>query len=175
MKLIHAILILFVSIVVQISFVRVFGLFSFLPNLFLVMIFLLCYFSSFEKILILSIIAGIFIGFFDSISFGVSLMAIFTSCALSYYLRKNILKGNRFVDFLLNSLATFFVFYCLLSIVGIYFELSANYMKFFNFININLIGEIFLNIIFCILGYRIAGYYSKNKIYGFIQNIKISS
>lgn len=174
MKLTHAILILFISIVIQTSFVMTFSLFSFAPNLFLVAIFLLCYFSSFEKVLILSIIAGIFAGFFDSIGFGVSLAAIFISCELSYYLRKNILKGGRFNDFLLNSLATFLTFYCLLGIAGVYFELPADYIKIFNLININLAGEIFLNIIFSVLGYRIAEYYSRNKIYGFIQNIKIS-
>lgn len=175
MKLAHAVLILILSIVIQASLVRLFDLFSFAPNLSLVALFLLCYALSFEKILVLAIFAGLSIDLVSSVSFGSTLLAAFGACTLSFYLRENILKGGRFSDFLLNGLATFFVFYCLLGGVNIFLNPPADYTEIFNLINVNLAGEILLNLALSAAGRYLARYYKNGKIYGFIQNIKISS
>lgn len=175
MKLVNAVLILTLIIIIQISFVRLFDFFSFAPNLPLVVLFILCYDLSFEKILFLAIFVGLSIDLASSISFGSTLLAFFIACSLSFYLRENVLKGGRLMDLLLNSLITFVVFYCLLAISNIFLKPSIGYASIFNLININLAGEILLDLVFSVFGYYLAGRYSNNKIYGFVQNIKISS
>ncbi|MBU4338491.1 hypothetical protein KKB43_07115 [Patescibacteria group bacterium] len=174
MKIAHAVLILILSIVIQASPVRLFDLFSFAPNLSLVALFLLCYFLSFEKLLILAIIAGIAIDLLSSVSFGSTSLAAMGACSLSFYLRKNVLKGGRIADFFLNSLITFFVFYFLLGQADIFLKSSTDYAAIFNLININLAGEILFNLALSAAAYYLAGYYKSGKIYGFTRNIKIS-
>lgn len=175
MKLIHAFLIVILCIVIQVSFVRLFDFFSFMPNLALVILFLLCYFLSFENVLILSIFAGLSIDLVSSVNFGSTILAVFGACALSFYLRENLLRGGRFVDFMLNSLIFFPFFYFLLGGVNILFGSLSDYEEIFNLINLSLAGEILLDLVFSALGYYLAGYFNSSKIYGFIQNIKISS
>lgn len=175
MKLAHAVLILILSIAVQTSFVRLFDLFLFAPNLSLIALFLLCYFLSFEKILILAIVAGIAIDFLSSVSFGSTSLAALGACSLSFYLRENILKGGRLADFSLNSLMTFFAFYFLLGAANIFLESSTGYAEIFKLMNINLAGEILFNVALSVFGCYLAKYYKSDKIYGFIRNIKISS
>lgn len=175
MKLLRAILILILSIIIQISLVRLLDLFPFAPNLPLIVLFLLCHFLPFEKMLILAIVAGIAIDFVSSVSFGSTSSAAMVAYSLSFYLRENILKGGRFTDLFLNSLITFFAFYFLLGAANIFWESSISYAAVLKFININLAGEILLNAAFGVLGYYFLKHYKDSKIYGFIRNIKIPS
>ncbi len=174
MKLTRAILILILSIVAQASFVRLLDLFSFAPNLSLIALFLLCRFLSFEKILILAIVAGVAIDLLSSVSFGATSLAALGACSLSFYLRENVLKGGRLADFSLNSLISFFAFYFLLGEANIFLKFSAGYAAIFNLININLAGEILFNFALSAAAYCLVKCYKSNKIYGFTQNIKIS-
>jgi hypothetical protein len=109
------------------------------------------------------------------VSFGSTILAAFGACSLSFWLRENILKGGRPADLMLNGMVTFLVFYCLLAGANILLGSSSGYMEIFNIINLNLAGEIFLDLILSAFGYYLAEYYNSDKIYGFIQNIKISS
>lgn len=175
MKFTYAILILILSIIIQVSFVRLFDFFSFAPNLSLVILFLLCYFLSFEKMLILAIVAGITIDMVSLVGFGSTPLAALGAYSLSFYLRENVLRGGRFTDFFWNSLITFFAFYFLLGITNIFLKSSMDYAGIFKLININLIGEILFNFALSIFGYHFIKYYKNSKIYGFARNIKISS
>lgn len=175
MKLIYAFLIIILSVVVQTGFIRLFDLFSLAPVLPIIALFILCYFLLFEKILVLSIFTGLAMDLASSVSFGSTIVAAFGACSLSFYLREKILIGGRFSDQLLNVLASFSVFYFLLGSADIFFSPSADYQEIFNLINLNLAGEIILDAVLWFLGYYLAGYFNSNKIYGFIQNIKISA
>lgn len=175
MKLTYAFLIMILSIVIQVSLVRPLDIFSFVPNLSLVVLFLLCYSLSFERMLILAIFMGLSIDLVSSVSFGSTILAAFGACSLSFWLRENILKGGRPADLILNGSITFFVFYCLLSGSNIFLGSSSGYMEFFDIINPDLAGEIFFDLALSVSGYYLAERYNSDKIYGFIQNIKISS
>lgn len=175
MKFNIAFIAIILSIVLQVSFIRLFGSFSFLPNIFVATLFLLCYMLSFERILVLAIFSGLSVDLVSSVSFGSTLIAAFGACSISFYLRKSILKGGRLADFLLNCLIAFIVFYCLLSISNILMRTSAGNVVITNLLNVNILGEIFFDLVFSVFGYYLIGYYDRNKIYGFIQNIKISS
>lgn len=175
MKLARVILILFFSIVGQLSFVRLFDIGSFAPNLPIIALFLLCYFMPLEKILFLSVIAGITIDFFSSISFGSTPLAAVGAYSLGFYIRENVLKRGSFSDFLFNAFVVFAAFYFLLGVLNILLEFSADYGEFFNLVNVNLAGEIFIDIALSAIAYSILKNYKSKKLYGFIRDIKISS
>lgn len=175
MKLFSAVLFAVLSIIVQVSFVRISDWSLFTPNLSLVVLFLLCYFLSFEKMIKLALITGIMIDVNSSVSFGSTALAALGACSMSFYIRENILKGGSFTDFLLNILMAFILFYFLLGISNILLRSSSEYMSVFNLINVNLAGEILINLILSSVGYNLMKYYYNNKIYGFIRDIKISS
>lgn len=176
MKFTYAILILILSVIIQASFIRLFDFFLFAPNLSIIILFLLCYFLSFEKMLILVIIGGIMIDLVSSVSFGSTSLAALGAYSLSFYLKENVLKGGRFSDFLLNSLITFFAFYFLLGVVNIFLKSSAGGAGIFRLMDINLLmEEILFTFVLSAFGYRLIKYYKNSKIYGFARNIKISS
>lgn len=174
MKLAHAILILFLTVVVQVSLVRLLDSFSFAPNLSLIALFLLCYFLSFEKILILAIIGGISIDLSSSISFGSTSIAALAACSLSFYLRENILKGGRFTDFSLNNFITFSVFYIFLGEANILLKSAIDYSAMFKIINVNSAGELLLNFTLSVFAFYLVKYYKNGKnlwLYPIYQNI----
>lgn len=169
MKIKYAILILFISIVIQTGFIRILDLFPFTFNLPLVLLFLLCYSASFEKILFFTIFTGIAIDLSSSVNFGLTSLSAFGAYVLSFYLREKVFKRGEFTDFLLNSLVTFIVFYCLLSAGVVLSKASINYAILFNLTSI-----ILLDFIFCVLGYCLIEYLKNKRIYGISRNIKIS-
>lgn len=175
MKFFYAVLILIASIAVQVSFVRLLVLLPFAPNLSLIVLFLLCYFLSFEKILILATVGGVTIDLLSSVSFGSTSLAALGACSLIFYLKENVLKGERFADLFVNYLITFFAFYLLLGEANIILKSSIDRVPILNLININLAGEILFNFIISVLGYYFIKNYKNSRIYGFTRNIKISS
>lgn len=175
MKLVRIIIILFFCITVQVSFVRIFDVALIAPNLPLVALFIFCYFLPYEKILFAALFAGIVIDFFSSISFGSTSLAAIGACSLGFYLRENVLKRGSFSDFFINALAVYAAFYFLLSATNALLKFSAGYGEIFNLINIDLAGEIIIDLALSALAYRILKYYKTKKIYGFIRDIKISS
>ncbi len=175
MKFIHAVLILFFSIIIQVSFIRLFDSFSLAFNLSLVILFYFCYILSFEKILIMAIFAGMAIDLSGSASFGSTSLAMVTVCSLNFYLKENILRDGRLADFFLNSLIYFLAFYFLLAVANIFLNSSFDYAAIAKLININLASEILFNIAVSVCGYYFLKRYKNGKIYGFIGNIKISS
>lgn len=174
MKLLSGISIIFFSFVIQISFVRLFYFFPIAPNLSFIVLISLCYFLSFEKILILAIINGIAIDLSSSVSFGSTAFLFTVACSLNFYLRENILKGNRLSDYLLNNAIVIMAFYILLNFINILTQHSINYSDFINLINTDFVGEALINFLLSILFYHFVKYCKNGKKYGFTENIKIS-
>lgn len=174
MKLIYILFIVIFSITAQVSIVNLFNPPDFFPNFSLIVFFLLSYLLSYEKNIFTSIFAGLSIDISNMMSFGPSLIAFFVSGLIIYYLKKNILKGGRTFDLLSNSLIYFILFYIFLITVNN--VLSGNSVSggFSVLADSNLIIEIFLDMIMVFVLYHIIEHFKKYKMYGFIQNIKIS-
>lgn len=172
MKLSRAILILILSAVIQISFIRVFYLFPLPLNLSLVALFLLSYFLSFDDLLILSVFGGLMLDFSSAVSFGSSSMAALAAFSLSFFLKEKILKGKRIVEFFSNGLIVFSAFYLFLEITSAFLKSALSFTAVFSAINSDLPLEILFNTAVSASIYHIIKSYKNGKFYGTYWNIK---
>lgn len=172
MKLSRAILILILSAVIQISFIRVFYLFPLPLNLLLVALFLFSYFLSFDDLLVLTIFGGLMLDFSSAVSFGSSSVAALLAFLLGFFLKEKILKGKRIVEFFLNGLIVFFVFYLFLEVASAFLKSALSFAAVFGAINSDLLLEILFNTAVSASAYYIIKNYKNGKFYGTYWNIK---
>lgn len=130
MKIYKAIIILIFAALIQVSFIRLIDFSLFLPNLLLVVLFLLNYFQPLANILILSAVAGILADLFSAVNFGISALALLIVGAAMYLLREKFLKGKTFFGFAAISALTFPLFYVLLFALNDYLGLIPDNFSF---------------------------------------------
>lgn len=165
MKLIYAMLIFFSSILVQISFARILGFFPFMPNIFLLVLFALSYFLPLESFLFLAMTGSLIIDLSSSVSFGSTAIASCGAFILSFYLKEGLLKEKKSLEFSIDGLITFYVFYFLLAVADNLFKKSAILDNIFEIININLFIEILFNNFASLLFFYILMRFKNNKSY----------
>lgn len=164
MKLIYAILIFFSSIIIQISFVSILDFLPFMPNIFLAVLFALSYFLSFEKFLVMATMGCIIVDLSSSMSVGSAVIASYGAFTLSFFLKASLLKKKKGLEFLINSLITFHVFYFLLIVTDNLFKNSAILDNLAEIININLFMEILFNSFIGLLIFYILMRLKENKL-----------
>lgn len=123
MKIYKAIIILIFTALIQVSFLRLINFSPVLPNLLLVVLFLINYSQPFANILILSAAAGMLADLFSTVNFGTSALAMTIVGTAIYLLREKFLKGKSFFGFSITSALAFPLFYLLLFVLNDYFNL----------------------------------------------------
>ncbi len=137
MKIYKAIIILIFAALIQASFLRLINFSPALPNLLLVVLFLINYSQPLANILILSATAGILADLFSAVNFGTSALAMIIVGTVIYLLRENFLKGKTFFGFSITSALAFPLFYLLLFTLNDYFNLIHDKFGF----SANIVGD----------------------------------
>ncbi len=161
---VYAILIFFSSIIIQISFVSILDFLPFMPNIFLAVLFALSYFLSLERFLLMATIGCLIVDLLGSMSIGSTVIALYGAFALSFFLKASMLKKKKGLEFLINGLITFHVFYFLLIVTDNLFKNSAILDNLAEIININLFMEILFNSFIGLLIFYILMRFKENKL-----------
>ncbi|MBU3965436.1 rod shape-determining protein MreD [Patescibacteria group bacterium] len=171
MKIYKAIIILIFTALIQASFLRLINFSPVLPNLLLVVLFLINYSQPFANILILSAVAGILADLFSAVNFGTSALAMTIVGTAIYLLREKFLKGKTFFGFAIISALAFPLFYLLLFVLNEYLNLIHNNFSFSaNIVGIRIIKEIPADFALILIAYFfITGYRNpptQSRLYG---------
>lgn len=171
MKLSRAIIILFLIVAFQVSFLRLESFFGIYPNLSLIASFILSYWLKEADILILALIAGVFIDLFSSVNFGASSLSLIIIFSANSLIRRKVLKEKTSSEFILSSLVTFLCYYPLLAALNSLLDLTIGGNSVFRLFDASMIKEVGLDIAIVFASYCIINFYQGRR-YVHIWNTK---
>lgn len=122
MKYTKSAILLFFSVLVQVSFLRLISGIPFLPDIPFIILFVLSYRFPQSGILILAVFTGALIDLFSAANFGTSILAATGAIAIGFFVRKHIFKGKNFGNIIMTSAAVFACFYLLLFVGNSMFD-----------------------------------------------------
>lgn len=154
MKYSTAIIILFFSILAQVSFLRLVAFLPFTPEIALIALFILSYYFSIFRILILAAFLGVMLDLFSAVNFGSSFFAAIAAFSIMLLVREKILKRKSFVNIFLSSFMVFLSYYPLLFFANWLISLASRNKITFDLLDGKMAIEIILNVLIAFgLGY----------------------
>lgn len=159
MKYSSAFLLLFFSILMQASFLRLINFSPFVPDMPLIVLFVLSYRFSGLTFIALAAFAGVLIDLFGAAYFGISIFAAIAAFTANFSARKNIFKGKGLSSIVLSGLSVFILFYSFLFFGSRLLGLLGGNSFIFNLFDKKNIAEIILNSLIA----ACLAYFLKNK------------
>ncbi len=114
MKYTKSAILLFFSVLLQVSFLRLVEGIPFLPDLPFIVLFVLSYRLPQYGVLVLAVFTGTLIDLFSTAFFGTSIVAALGALEVCYFVRKHFFKGKNFGNIILAAATVFVCFYLLL-------------------------------------------------------------
>lgn len=144
MKYTKAVIVLFFSVLAQVSFLRLITIIPALPDVPLVILFVLSYRLSRFGVLVLTALTGVLIDLFSAAHFGSSSFAAVAAFSACYFFRDNFLKGKSFNNIVLSSVAVFICFYSFLFFINWVLNFSGGNNFAFNLFDKKMAAEFLL-------------------------------
>lgn len=160
MKYTKSAILLFFSILMQMSFLRLIAGITFLPDIPFIILFVLSFRLPQSGLLVLATFTGVLIDLSSAVHFGTSIFAALGALAVCYFIRKNFFKGKNFGNIILTGALVFMCFYLLLFGSNGILDFLAGNDYAFNFFNKILAAEIISGILIASL----LAYFFESKI-----------
>ncbi len=138
---------LFLSVLFQMSFLRLISRIPFLPDIPFIILFVLSYHLPRFGFFILVVFTGVMIDLFSAMYFGSSVLALMGAFFICYFVRGYILKGKSFGNIFLCSSMVFISFYIFLYFSNQALNSFGGNNFTFDLFNKNLVLEFILNAI----------------------------
>ncbi len=176
MKYTIAAIFLFFSVLLQTSFFRLIDGVPLLPDMPLVVLFVLSYRLPHSGVLVLAALTGAMIDLFSAVNFGASVFAAIAAFSVCYFIREKFLIRKNFSNIILSSVALFICFYLFLFISNKFLSFFGGNNFTFNLFSKNMSAEFVLSAISAAcLAYFLASKINYVNIRNYKRFFKISA